>query len=90
MVESYEQHGDENVGHVPYVLAGDKIMEAMQDSITIESQRWPKERDFLISRSFKTVCFKDYLYLIKPYIGVVSSLLAYIRLKILTFLEFVW
>jgi len=36
MVESYEHHGDENVGHVPYVPAGDRTMEAMRDSITTE------------------------------------------------------
>ncbi|CAE6249338.1 unnamed protein product [Arabidopsis arenosa] len=33
MVESYEQHGDENDGHVPYVPSGDRIMEAMRDPV---------------------------------------------------------
>ncbi|XP_023637080.1 uncharacterized protein LOC111830109 [Capsella rubella] len=38
VVESYEQHGDENYGHehVPYVPTGDRVMEAMRDSITTE------------------------------------------------------
>ncbi|XP_010418979.1 PREDICTED: putative nuclease HARBI1 [Camelina sativa] len=36
VVESYEHHGDENDGHVPYVLAGDRMMEDVRDSITME------------------------------------------------------
>ncbi|XP_010490333.1 PREDICTED: uncharacterized protein LOC104768099 [Camelina sativa] len=36
VVESYEHHGDENDGHVPYIPAGDRMMEDMRDSITME------------------------------------------------------
>ncbi|AAD25557.1 Hypothetical protein [Arabidopsis thaliana] len=36
IVESYEQHGDENDGHVPYVPTGDRVMENIRDSITTE------------------------------------------------------
>ncbi|XP_010451529.1 PREDICTED: uncharacterized protein LOC104733663 [Camelina sativa] len=36
VVESYEHHGDENDGHVPYIPAGDRMMEDVRDSITME------------------------------------------------------
>ena len=37
-VEEYEHHGDED-DHVAYVPAGDRVMEAMRDSITEEMAR---------------------------------------------------
>ncbi|KAG2297041.1 hypothetical protein Bca52824_043710 [Brassica carinata] len=39
-VESYEQHGDDQEqDHVPYISAGDRVMESMRDSITVEMAR---------------------------------------------------
>ncbi|CAA7029835.1 unnamed protein product [Microthlaspi erraticum] len=36
MVEGYEEHGDQNHAHVPYIPAGDRVMEAVRDRITTE------------------------------------------------------
>ena len=39
-VESYEQHGDEQHDeHVQYIPAGDRVMESIRDSITLEMAR---------------------------------------------------
>lgn len=34
--EEYEEPGDQNHAHVPYIPAGDRMMEVVRDSITIE------------------------------------------------------